>query len=297
MRSGWFQVAFERELSHDVTTLEIEKPLIAVRTGRELRVFDAVCPHRGAHLGHGGRVDRDAIVCPFHGHRIRLGASDDAALCIAEHPVLRVGGLVFVWLSNHVPTDLPAILAELDMDHYFIPGFSMTVPAPAELVIENGFDAAHFQPVHALCRPPVLAVVSHTASELRAEGRFAIPPSRWQRSASSELEVPYTARGLSPGVILSHLGGQHPYHVLTAATPIGPRASIVRLSLILPPTPAGTAPDHADCEYLLEQSRAGLENDLAIWRNLATSAPQRFHDGDGPVVEFIQFVRRFPVVP
>jgi ribosomal protein S12 methylthiotransferase accessory factor len=61
MRSGWFQVAFERELSRDVTALEIEKPLIAVRTASAIRVFAAVCPHRGAHLGHGGRLDQDAI--------------------------------------------------------------------------------------------------------------------------------------------------------------------------------------------------------------------------------------------
>lgn len=33
----------------------------------ELRVFDAFCPHQGAHLGHGGRLDNDCLRCPFHG--------------------------------------------------------------------------------------------------------------------------------------------------------------------------------------------------------------------------------------
>lgn len=298
MRSGWFQVAFERELSHDVTALEVEKPLIAVRTGGEIRVFDAVCPHRGAHLGHGGRVDpaADAVVCPFHGHRIRLGAARGGPLCIAEYPALRIGGLVFAWLSSEPPTDLRGVLAELAASHDFVPGFAMAVPVPAELVIENGFDAAHFHPVHALNRPPVLAVVSHTASELRAEGRFALPPWRCRPGAASEIEVPYTARGLSPGLILSHLGGDRPYHVVTAATPIAPRACIIRLSLILPASPPGAPPDRADCEHLLEHSRMGLERDLAIWKHLASDAPQRLRDDDGPVVEFSRFVRRFPVV-
>ena len=33
----------------------------------ELRVFDAFCPHQGAHLGHGGSLDDDCLRCPFHG--------------------------------------------------------------------------------------------------------------------------------------------------------------------------------------------------------------------------------------
>ncbi len=33
------------------------------------RVFDAHCPHLGAHLGVGGRVCGDGIACPFHGWR------------------------------------------------------------------------------------------------------------------------------------------------------------------------------------------------------------------------------------
>ena len=33
------------------------------------RVFDAHCPHLGAHLGVGGQVCGDGIACPFHGWR------------------------------------------------------------------------------------------------------------------------------------------------------------------------------------------------------------------------------------
>jgi nitrite reductase/ring-hydroxylating ferredoxin subunit len=41
--------------------------LIAYRTPRgEIRVFEAYCPHQGAHLGHGGTLAKDNVVCPFH---------------------------------------------------------------------------------------------------------------------------------------------------------------------------------------------------------------------------------------
>jgi len=41
--------------------------LIAYRTARgAVRVFEAYCPHQGAHLGHGGSVRENCVVCPFH---------------------------------------------------------------------------------------------------------------------------------------------------------------------------------------------------------------------------------------
>jgi len=41
--------------------------LIAYRTARgEVRVFEAHCPHQGAHLGHGGTLEGDCVACPFH---------------------------------------------------------------------------------------------------------------------------------------------------------------------------------------------------------------------------------------
>jgi phenylpropionate dioxygenase-like ring-hydroxylating dioxygenase large terminal subunit len=30
-------------------------------------VYDAFCPHQGAHLGFGGVIERDCLRCPFHG--------------------------------------------------------------------------------------------------------------------------------------------------------------------------------------------------------------------------------------
>ncbi len=42
--------------------------LIARRdAGGAVRVYDAFCPHQGAHLGFGAVIDRDCLRCPFHG--------------------------------------------------------------------------------------------------------------------------------------------------------------------------------------------------------------------------------------
>lgn len=69
--SGWFQVAWAGELAvGDVRPIRyFGQDLVLYRGKRGYHVLDAFCPHMGAHLGHGGMVAGDSIVCPFHGWR------------------------------------------------------------------------------------------------------------------------------------------------------------------------------------------------------------------------------------
>src|SRR5271167_3444480 len=70
--NGWFGVAAAAELGPgEVKSAKyFDRDLVLFRgeDGRA-RVFDAHCPHLGAHLGVGGRVCGEGIVCPFHGWR------------------------------------------------------------------------------------------------------------------------------------------------------------------------------------------------------------------------------------
>jgi phenylpropionate dioxygenase-like ring-hydroxylating dioxygenase large terminal subunit len=42
--------------------------LLRTRSGH-VRLLEAYCPHLGAHLAVGGRVEGETLVCPFHGWR------------------------------------------------------------------------------------------------------------------------------------------------------------------------------------------------------------------------------------
>ena len=68
--TGWFQIGWTRRFpSGEVRALRyFGQDLVAYRTadGR-LHVLDAHCRHLGAHLGYGGTVQDDCVVCPFHG--------------------------------------------------------------------------------------------------------------------------------------------------------------------------------------------------------------------------------------
>ena len=50
-------------LSHSIY---FEESLFVIEVLGLVAVIDAFCPHLGAHIGVGGHVEEDDIVCPFH---------------------------------------------------------------------------------------------------------------------------------------------------------------------------------------------------------------------------------------
>ncbi|APR81348.1 Hypothetical protein A7982_06695 [Minicystis rosea] len=68
--TGWFAVLRADEVVRDrVTPFSfMGRELVAFRDAQgTVAVLDAVCPHFGAHLGHGGTVEDGCVRCPFHG--------------------------------------------------------------------------------------------------------------------------------------------------------------------------------------------------------------------------------------
>jgi nitrite reductase/ring-hydroxylating ferredoxin subunit len=69
---GWYLVAWSAELvPGQVKPVQaFGKAFVLYRAEDGTPVLlDGHCPHLGAHLGHGGRVQGDSIVCPFHAWR------------------------------------------------------------------------------------------------------------------------------------------------------------------------------------------------------------------------------------
>jgi 3-ketosteroid 9alpha-monooxygenase subunit A len=295
---GWYSLAFERDLASALTPLPFgERQLLAVRSDGRMRVVDARCPHRGAHLGHGGRVAGGNIVCPFHSYRVGIGCVSADGFLAREYPSLLHGGMLFVRLSAKDDVRLAEALSAFDEGHTFVPGFELTAHTTIEMVMENGFDAAHFRSVHRLLNIPSLEVGTGRWNELQATGRFEIPRSGWHDSGGSgtKLGAAYVAHAFSPGVVITELQGDPPfnYRIMTTATPApDERSSTVRLTLILPDGPDGTPPNEQFANDLLAASRSGMEQDCAIWDHIDLSAPQ-FKPEDRAAVAFAEFCRPF----
>jgi len=297
MYAGWHQVAFERALEKEVTAAAIgSHSLVLVRRDDDVQAFDATCPHRGAHLGHGGRLDDDAIVCPFHGHRIVLGDKPDC-FSVSARRTLASAGLVFVLLDERHENGLRAFMDELEASHWSVPGFSFHAPIAPRWVIENVFDAGHFHAVHEIDRRPEMTVDHSSTGHLVVRAEFETPGANaWQEQGDGggAVRTRFVAHVFSPTLVATELGPpERPHVVVTAATPDAQGGCEVRVSLMVPPAADGSAPDPEESLALMRDSRTAFEQDMAIWAHLDTEAPNRFCAGDEPVLEYRLFCERF----
>ena len=124
------------------------------------RVFDAYCPHLGAHLGVGGRVDDGCLVCPFHEWSFRADGTN-AAIPYADRPnrkarvrayptVVRNGHLLFWWHPDPDVDPMWEVPQALGPEHAEVGRFTWTVRTAWQEIAENSVDMAHFQSVHGL---------------------------------------------------------------------------------------------------------------------------------------------------
>lgn len=286
---GWYHVAFTHELQEELTPLYLgQQRLMAVQQQDTVRVFAATCPHRGAHLAHGGTLQGDAVLCPFHGLRIHLGETADTAFWVHEYPCLVRGGMVLVRMSDMDKPDLPQALAEIEQRYTFIPGFTMLVRVSLEMAAENAFDCMHFKSVHGIMNEPVFTVHDGPYGELRAIGDFVIPSSE---RIPRPLYVKYRTGAFSPGVVISELRGDPPYNYVMISTGVPtpePGTCALRLTLALPPPV-----DQHLATILIEAGRRGLERDRAIWEHLAVEHAPQWTERDTGARALAHFFQRF----
>lgn len=289
---GWYQLAFEQDLKQPLSLATLgEHPIALVRSATGLRAFDARCPHRGANLTCGGKLEADWIVCPFHGYRVGLSSPGSFGFQAQEYHCIVRHGAVLVRMTDTEENGLCAALNAYN-GYHSISALQLLLHAPADLVVENGFDAAHFRTVHGINNEPDLTVLPSVSGELAVRGTFNI--QNFEEPAKPRMEaVPYWARAFSPGLVIATLEGSLSYAIMTGATPSGPDRCVVRLTLLIPPSSDGAPLDVDRCMGIIRGSEAGLEKDRVIWESLAAQPPARYTPRDAPVIAFREFCKRF----
>ena len=174
---GWFAVGVTSELDvGDVMPARyFGQELVLVRTAEgRATLFDAYCPHLGAHLGHGGSVEGENLVCPFHGWRfgtdgacsgMPYGKRIPAAAKTKSWPVLEQNGVIYAWFD---PDDAaPTYDMKCFDDSNWTPMVSKRwlIKGHSQEVCENSVDYSHFRFIHNS---------SHDARRGRAAGRRAL---------------------------------------------------------------------------------------------------------------------------
>ncbi|NBB82138.1 MAG: Rieske 2Fe-2S domain-containing protein [Alphaproteobacteria bacterium] len=290
---GWYQLAFAREVPDGVSPWRVgPRRLILVREGECIRAFDGDCPHRGADLGQGGRLDGDAVICPFHRYRIGLGQR--GGLCVAEHPVAVIGGMVLVLLGGQPAGDLVETLAALVARSVFAEALTIRVAAPMTLVIENAFDFRHFFGVHNVEMTDG-AAFERPEGGLGARATLMAPYQRTPEGTwvAGPTPTPYDCIAFSPGLTLVQLGGLDPYGVITGACDRGDGTCEVRLTFALPRDSWGDAPAPERLKPLIDYSRTGLEADRTVWESIRPDTVPHWVGEDAAVRTWHAFCRTF----
>jgi 3-ketosteroid 9alpha-monooxygenase subunit A len=294
--AGWQLLALATEITGPVTGLALgSRALVAVRdeAGGTVRVFDGTCPHRGAHLGYGGRIaSRQSIICPFHGKRVGLGAGT-GRLSVREHETIDCGGAIFVRLSDLTVRDLgfEQVMKSIASTHTVVAAVSGPASVPPELIIENAFDFAHFPAVHLVPRLTTPKVWLGPGGELNITTAFHTQAPDWE-AVEGDFTSDFHARAFSPNLVVSELGsGAASKFVITGAVPT-PAGCVARIAVAVR---RGELEELA--RAVVEGSQIAFEQDLLIWDNLDLSAPARLDSRDAPVLAFRAFCGSFAARP
>ncbi len=310
LHGGWYLLALAEELTGEITPVELGgRALIVIRDGERLRVFDARCPHRGAHLGYGGRLAPGragaCVICPFHGKRIGLG-SGAARLSVTEHRSILAGDALFVRLDADPANDrgFEQAIKEICAEKQIVGALVRPIRVPPAYVIENAFDFSHFTAVHGVDRVTGFGLREDGSGGIAVEGDFwtAVPPTAAPRTAAladGGLRSRFYARAVSPSLVLTELGPPEISHtVITSASPIGacsacgsPGAAaagcVIRVALGIRPAACSAA------AMLVSSVRRAIDQDAVIWDHLDPAAPARYDRADLPALAFRQFCAGF----
>jgi nitrite reductase/ring-hydroxylating ferredoxin subunit len=188
---GWYWLLASHELRPgQVKAVELAgRPLAVWRSASgKAQVFDAHCPHMGAHLAE-GRVEGEALRCFFHNWRFEADGHCSDIPCLGRDggeiaaqawPVIERFGLIWVWPGREAGPFLPGPpdLRHEDTRHQL--GKSFVKGCHPNVMMVNAIDEHHFQTVHKL-PGEILSLKSepgdaHTI-HFRNEGRM--PLTHW----------------------------------------------------------------------------------------------------------------------
>jgi phenylpropionate dioxygenase-like ring-hydroxylating dioxygenase large terminal subunit len=300
---GWFALAWSEHVGARVAVAHraFGRDLVLWRDEHGVaHVHDAFCPHLGAHLGHGGRVAGDELVCPFHGWKfdadgrntcIPYSERTNGKARLRVYPVVERNGLVMAWYhpDDVAPQWEIPVVEEFAPDHAeFAPAVCryFTIDTAWQEMAENGVDAAHFRYVHGTAEVPVLERYEPDGVESHMRSRqFFVTPR-----GSVEGRIDTDAWG--PGFSVVRFSGIVDTVLLGCATPIDEDHCEMRFTFTVRRFADERATTSVGEAAINEISRQLLE-DKPIWEHKVFIDRPALADTDGPFLQFRQWAAQF----
>lgn len=300
--NGWFSVGAGADLVRGAVrpATYLGRELVVFRGGDgRARVFDAHCPHLGAHLGIGGQVCGDGIACPFHGWRfdgdgrlVEVPGLDRTPRASAEAwPVCERNGQIFVW--HHAEGAPPSYEVtgyrtdEADWTPWRCNAYRVRVHV--QDLTENIIDRSHFASVHDMKAPDI----DHF--EVRFDGASMRVEQSLKVTAVDlgGYEIRTTTTTCGPGIVAVEVS-QSPIEMLTyiTQTPIDAELTEVKLNFSMKALPDRRATETVS-ELNDRITNEQFLQDVPIWENKIYRDHPIITKIDGPVTQYRRWFRQF----
>ena len=298
---GWYCVAEEGELAAGALVRQryfgLELVLWRGEDGTP-HLFDAYCPHLGAHLGVGGKVEGDGLRCPFHAWKF-----DGAGRCIEipyakrippkasvpAWPLQRRNGLIFAWYdpSGGAPRfDVPEV-PEWGSPEWTAPETrSFEVKTHPQEMAENIVDAVHFRFVHGTPHIPQMKAEVNGLQFHAYQGLTFTTP---QGEALGRVDV----NMFGPGFGVTRFQGVVETLLLITGIPLEPDLHRTTIRFIVKKIAGNDAATRGVARAFVAEIARQYSQDIPIWENKRFLPRPLLCDGDGPILELRRYFAQF----
>lgn len=302
---GWFQVAWSGDI-------EPGQVIPRYYFGRHLALWrdesgvahlnDAFCPHLGAHFGHGGHVQGDQLVCPFHGWQfdatgantdIPYGTRTNQKARIRTYPVRELDQFVMAWYH---PLDEPPLYeleehTELtDPEYPEWTNVHFSVEAAAQELAENSVDGPHFRYVHNTEVVPEIQSYETEGFRNRMRSVQKFPTPRGVVDGRIDVD------NQGPGFAATRFSGIVDTYLIGAAIPVDANRVEVRFSFKTRNLGDAAMTSNVGKAFVKEVCKQ-FEEDRPIWENKAHVVRPALADTDPPFMKFRKWYAQFYVEP
>ncbi|MDJ0866041.1 MAG: Rieske 2Fe-2S domain-containing protein [Myxococcota bacterium] len=298
--NGWFRVLYADELEPGtVKSLSLlGRELVAFRDeAGTARVLDAYCPHLGAHLGAGGRVENGALRCPFHGWlwsgegqclEVPYAKRIPPKASIRSWTTCERNGIVFV---HHDAEGRPPAYEVPELPQVGAPDWSpfeirrWTVRSRWLDMNENAVDQVHFRFVHG----------THTIpnSEAEQDGHILRCRSRMKMGTpQGEVDGGIDTTDYGPALQVVNVTGICETLMLNTATPIDAETTDVSFAYSVHLVD-GHSPHHGVGAAIIKDLEKQMAQDIPIWENKKYFERPLLCDGDGKFGVYRRWMAQF----
>lgn len=287
---GWYLVSWSADLAPaQVMPLHYFARDFVLYRGADGKpvLLDAHCPHLGAHLGFGGRVEGNDIVCPFHAWRFGANGQCTAVpyasripprAAVGSYPVVEHSGMILAYYApdGSAPDyEIPVAPELTDPAWTPLERARIEIATEAREVIENIADAAHFLPVHN---------TKVDQFEVTIDGPRAIQRSvgKGRNLKGEKIDVLSVATYHGPAVQFTRLAWAYPMFLINSHVPIDEKRLLLRFGVSLQAGVGVTLPKQV-LDAHVAAARDGYFQDVAIWENKCWRDTPVLADGDGPI--------------